>query len=125
METILVSEKQSHLRQLLEWELSDANFTCICVESSDQATEVMMVEKIDAVVIGMAWPPEDDLHMLCWLKKFYTDVPVVLFAGEEELRPKSIARLADAWVEKSSRIDLLITEVRHLVAKFSLPVVLS
>jgi len=119
MKTILVCEKQSNLRQLLELELSDAHFSSICVENCDQAVEAMMFERVDAAVVGMGWPAEDDLHTLSWLKEFYSEVPVVLFAGEEDLEPTSITSLADSWVEKSSRIDLLIDEVRHQTSEFS------
>lgn len=119
MANILIIEKQPHLRQLLEIELADADFTCFGVASSDQATDVLMVEKIDVVVLGVGWPVQDDVYMLCWLKNFYPNVPVVLFTGQEDLQPKSITRLADAWVEKSSCIDALIAEIRHLNTKFS------
>ncbi|MBT3605384.1 MAG: hypothetical protein HOE48_14175 [Candidatus Latescibacteria bacterium] len=115
MRTILLSEKQSHLLQLLEWEFSDADFACLCVESADQAKKIITGEKVDAVVLGLSWPSEEDVQLLCWVKKNHPETPVVLFAGEEELQPKSITHFADAWIEKSSHIDLLIEEVKSLI----------
>jgi len=115
--TILVIEKQAHLRQLIELELSDANFECIGVATSDEAHDVLLFDRVDVVVLGVGWPCQDDLHTLCWLKSFYPDIPIILFAGEEDLQPKSIVRLADVWVEKSSRIDLLLVGIRDLYKK--------
>lgn len=115
--TILVIEKQAHLRQLIEIELSDANFECIGVSTSDEANDVLMFNHVDVVLLGVGWPSQGDLHTLCWLKSFYPDIPIVLFAGEEDLQPRTIVRLADVWVEKSSRIDLLLVEIRNLCQK--------
>jgi len=115
--TILVIEKQAHLRQLIELELSDANFECIGAATSDEANDVLTFEKVDMVVLGVGWPSQEDLHTLCWLKSFFPELPIVLFAGEEDLHPKSIVRLADVWLEKSSRIDLLLVEIHRLGQK--------
>ncbi|MGA1199349.1 MAG: hypothetical protein ACO36I_22870 [Candidatus Latescibacterota bacterium] len=118
--TIHVIEKQAHLRQLIQLELSDASLDCFCVATSDEAHDVLMFEKVDVVVLGVGWPSQEDLHTLCWLKSFFPDLPIVLFAGEEDLQPKSIARLADVWVEKSSRIDLLLVEIQRFKQKMPL-----
>lgn len=114
MNTILLSETQSYLLQLLEWEFSDAGFACICVEGIDQAKEVLIGERVDAVVLGLGLPVEEDLYILFWVKKYFPHTPVVLFAGEEQVQPSSIKHVADAWVEKSSDVHPLIEKVKHL-----------
>lgn len=108
MQTVLVVEREPHLRQLLQIELLDANFHCICAEDSTEVGEILMFESVDLVVIGVGWPPQDDLHTMCWVKRFYPHIPVILFAAEEEVQPRSIVRVADFWVKKSSQIDLLV-----------------
>ena len=115
--TVLVIEKQAHLRQLIEMELCDAHFECVGVASSDEANDVLMFDHVDVVILGVGWPSQEDLHTLCWLKSYFPDLPIVLFAGEEDLQPRSIVRLADVWVEKSSRIDLLLVEIHDLCQK--------
>ncbi|MDA0712330.1 MAG: hypothetical protein O3B73_19205, partial [bacterium] len=69
METILVSEKEPHMRQLLEWELEDSNYLCVCVDSTHGAKIALLLERIDAVVLGIGWPAADDLDTLRLLKK--------------------------------------------------------
>lgn len=121
MATVLILEEQPHLRQLLELELSDAGYRCLSVADHDHLTEVLTSENVDVVVLGGGGSAQEDLYTLCWVKNFSPTIPVILFAGIEVLQPKSIARLADAWVEKCSCLDPLIAKVRHLCKGVSKP----
>lgn len=114
MQTILIVERQPHLRQLLELECSDAGYKCIGAADGEEAIDALIVEKVDAVILGLGWPPRNDLETMCWIKKWYPQTPVVLFAGIEDLDAADIVRMADVWVEKCSHVDWLIDELDHL-----------
>ena len=113
MATVLVVEKQPNMRLLMEMELADADHRGILVADGQEAEDALRFDRPDVVVVGMGWPPEDEFHTLFWLNKNWPELPVILFACKENIGSQSVGQLVDAWVEKNSRMDVLVDEINR------------
>lgn len=114
MAAVLVVEKQPNLRLLMEFELEDAEHQGVLLSDGAEALNLLEQERPDVVVLGMGWPPDDDMHTLCCLKNLYPDLPVILFSSSVELLKPEIVRMCEAFVLKHSNLDVLLSEIDRL-----------
>lgn len=118
MATVLVVEKQPNMRLLMEFELADAEYQGILAANEEEAMDALCCERPDVVVLGVGWPPEDDLKTLHRMKARYPDLPVVLFASSGEVKKPATMHLGDAFLLKHSNMDALMQEIDRQINGF-------
>lgn len=113
MATVLVVEKQPNMRLLMEMELADAGHRGILVADEGEAADALRFDRPDVAVVGVGWPPEDEVQTLLRLKQACPDLPLILFSCKENAGSPSMSQRVDAWVEKNSRMDALVDEINR------------
>jgi len=108
MATVLVVEKESNMRLLLELELADARYQSLAAADQSEVEDVMQFEHPDVAILGMGPHVDDEFRTLYWMKCQFPDLPIVLYAAGMDLSSSPVVRLADAVVVKRSDPEPLL-----------------
>ncbi len=117
MTRILIIEDDDEMRSLLEDFLKEEGYRADSAPNGPEGLRKASEESFDLVITDIRMPGLTGLDILSTIKKFRGEMPVVVitaFGGEEVYR-RSIARGADAYLEKPIHFSKLRCLLHDLV----------
>lgn len=120
---ILCTDDHADTRELLVFELTQAGFEVVCVESAEQALESARIQLFDLYVID-SWLPGLCGDELCQnIRKFDSRTPILFYsaAAHEADKDRAYAAGAQGYVVKPAKGDELIAEINRLIDQSKIP----
>ena len=119
MPTILLVEDEANQRLLYQMELEDEGYEVVFACTGREALQEAQRERPDLVVLDLRMPDMDGLEALQRLMALNQKLPVVIHSAYETYKDNFMAWAADAYVVKSSNVDVLKAEIRQVLARLS------
>lgn len=116
METILLVENDRNQRRLYQMELEEEGYRVIPTSDGREALQQVREEPPDLVVLDLLMPGLDGVETLDWMMDLDFDLPVIIYSAYGGV-DNVATRTADAYLVKSSNVDLLKAEVRRVLKK--------
>ena len=114
MTTILVVEDELNQRLLYQMELEDDGYRVVLASDGWEALQQVKEEHPDLVVLDLGMPGMDGIEALGRMMDQNAKLPVIIYSAYESFRD-SLAWAADAYVVKSSNLDVLMHEIERVL----------
>jgi len=112
MDTILLVEDDTILREVLQDSLSDLGHSCLAVGTLERAQQVLQEHHWDLVITDVNLSPgaqKEGLEIARWLKDHAAHTRVVLMSGSERSEmERSAAALGALFLPKPFEVDAMI-----------------
>lgn len=115
MAHLLVIDDEGDIRHLYAAELEDEGHTVITCGNRSDALEQLQHQVFDLVILDIQLDQESGLELLQQIAREQEDTPVILCTAYSCYKDDFSSWLADAYVVKSSNLDELKTQVRHIL----------
>ena len=119
MPTILLVEDEANQRLLYQMELEDEGYEVVFACNGREALQEAQRARPDLVVLDLRMPDMDGLEALQRLMALNQKLPVIIHSAYETHKDNFMTRAADAYVVKSSNVDVLKAEIRQVLARLS------
>ena len=116
MYTILVVEDEANQRMLYRMELEDDGYRVIEAGTGREALQKAGDGQPDLVVLDLRMPDIDGIEVLERLMDLNPRLPVIIHSAYETFKDNFMTWAADAYLVKSSDIDVLKAELRQVLA---------
>lgn len=116
MATILIVEDHHNHRLLLQMELEDEGHCVIPVGNGREAMEAVRERAPDLVVLDLIMPGMDGIDLMGRMLGCARKLPVIIHSGYD-YRDNLMTWPAEAYVVKSSNMDLLKMEIRRVLER--------
>ena len=117
MSTILIIEDEAAIRRVLNKIISEENDTYHVEEAENGLTglEMAMKKEYDLILCDIKMPKMDGVEVLEKLKKFQSDVPVIMISGHGDLDTavETMRLGAFDYISKPPDLNRLLTTVRN------------
>lgn len=117
MSKILVVDDESSIRLLYSEELTDEGYEVETAGTASEATEKLLREEYDLMVLDIKLKNESGLDLLQKIVRDRQNLPVILCTAFSCYKDDFSAWLADGYVVKSSNLKELKDEIRNVLAK--------
>jgi two-component system, NtrC family, nitrogen regulation response regulator NtrX len=126
MSTILIIEDEAAIRRVLNKIISEENDTYHVEEAENGLTglEMAMKKEYDLILCDIKMPKMDGVEVLEKLKKFQSDVPVIMISGHGDLDTavETMRLGAFDYISKPPDLNRLLTTVRNALLSKTLVV---
>ncbi len=116
MKTILLVENDRNQRRLYQMELEEEGYRVIPVSDGREALQQVKEELPDLMVLDLLMPGLDGVETLDWIIELKLDLPVIIYSAYGGV-DNAVTQAADAYLIKSSNVDLLKVEVQQVLMK--------
>ena len=116
MATVLVVDDNRNLRMLYEQELGDEGYRIVLAENGQEAMAKLDTHAPDAAVIEVWGKGLGELSLLRRLQKYRSHTSIIANTTRADANGR-IASLVDAYLIKSSNLNLLRMEIRKLLQR--------
>ena len=117
MARLLVIDDEGDIRHLYAAELEEDGHEVCTAGSSGEALELLHNREFDLVILDIQLDQESGLELLQKIAKERGQMPVILCTAFSSYRDDFSSWLADAYVVKSSDLNELKEQVRHVLAR--------
>lgn len=93
----------------------DETVKVISFQGAEPALEFMAANRIDLVISCINMPGMNGIDFLIQSKKLYPQIPFIIHTAYQEFKRDSAAWPLDAYVQKSSDPERLLTEIEQLL----------
>lgn len=121
MAKLLVIDDEGDIRHLYAAELEDEGHDVCTAGNSAEALELLHSREFDLVVLDIQLDQESGLELLQKIARERGQMPVILCTAFSSYRDDFSSWLADAYVVKSSDLNELKDQVRHVLARRTAP----
>ncbi len=115
MTTILVVEDELNQRLLYQMELEDDGYRVVLASDGWEALQQVKEEHPDLVVLDLGMPGMDGIEALGRMMDQNAKLPVIIYSACESFRDNLASWAADAYVVKSSNLDVLKHEIEQVL----------
>ncbi len=119
--TILAVDDEIHILELLKYNLETNGYYVITVETGEEALELLMNEKIDAVLLDLMLPKMDGLEVLRRIRAIekIKKIPVILLTAKSDEFDKvlGLETGADDYIAKPFSIRELQARVKAVLRR--------
>ena len=118
---VLVVEDEKKIALLIQRGLRECGFAVDMVHHGDQALEIILDHRFDAVVLDVMLPGHDGLSILRALRQKCHAVPVIILTARGEISEKveGLDLGADDYLAKPFSIEELIARLRAVIRRRS------
>jgi DNA-binding response OmpR family regulator len=117
MARLLVIDDEGDIRHLYAAELQDEGYQVETAGTSSEAIALLDSQEFDLVILDVQLNQESGLELLQTITRREENLPVILCTAFNSYRDDFSSWLADAYVVKSSNLDELKQEVKHVLEK--------
>ncbi len=114
MPTILLVENELNQRLLYQWELEDDGYRVVLASDGWEALQQVKEEHPD-LVLDLGLPGMNGIEALGRMMDQNAKLPVIIYSAYEGFRDNFMTRGADAYVVKSSNLDVLMHEIEQVL----------
>ena len=115
MTTILLVEDELNQRLLYQMELEDDGYRVVLASDGWEALQQVKEEHPDLVVLDLGMPGMDGIEALDRMMDQNAKLPVIIYSAYESFRDNYMTWTADAYVVKSSNLDVLMHEIERVL----------
>jgi DNA-binding NtrC family response regulator len=113
--TVLLVEDEANQRLLYQMELGDEGYRVLLASDGEQALESVRRDRPDVVVLDLLLPGIHGLELLDRIMGLNPALPVVIHSAYESYKDEFVTWAADAYVVKSSDLDVLKGEIARVI----------
>ncbi|OGG55494.1 MAG: hypothetical protein A3F84_18785 [Candidatus Handelsmanbacteria bacterium RIFCSPLOWO2_12_FULL_64_10] len=117
MATILVVEDQPNQRLLYQMELEEEGYRVVLASDGREALQNVQGEHPDLVVLDLRMPGMDGIETLGRMMALNSRLPVIIYSAYNSFMDNFMSWAAEAYLVKSSNVDLLKAEIRRVLLK--------
>ena len=117
MARLLVIDDEGDIRHLYAAELEDEGYEVCTAGNSGEALDLLRSREFDLVILDIQLDQESGLELLQKIAGERGQLPVILCTAFSSYRDDFSSWLADAYVVKSSDLNELKEQVRHVLAR--------
>jgi len=115
--TILFVDDDPNQREMYKRRLERRGYSVRVAVDADSAIASVKEACPDLVVLDLAMPERDGLSALQELLEIHPSLPVVINTAYPAYADDFVAWAADGWVEKSSDLTPLLTEIERALGR--------
>ena len=117
MVKILVVEDEKPINDLIEMNLSEAGYECVCAYDGITASDILEQERFDLVLLDIMLPGADGYEVLEYIKPM--EIPVIFLTakGTTEDKVKGLRLGADDYLTKPFEIVELLARVETILRR--------
>ena len=119
MPTILLVEDEANQRLLYRMELEDEGYQVVTAGNGREALQEAQRTRPDLVVLDLRMPGMDGLEALHRMLALNQSLPVIIHSAYETYKDNFMTWAADAYVVKSTNVDVLKAEIRQVLSRLS------
>ena len=119
MARLLVIDDEGDIRHLYAAELEDEGYEVVTAGDSAAAMALLESQSFDLVILDIQLDQESGLELLQTIARQKESPPVILCTAFNTYRDDFSSWLAEAYVVKSSNLEELKHEVKHVLARHS------
>ena len=119
MARLLVIDDEGDIRHLYAAELEDEGYEVVTAGDSAAAMALLESQSFDLVILDIQLDQESGLELLQTIARQKESLPVILCTAFNTYRDDFSSWLAEAYVVKSSNLEELKHEVKHVLARHS------
>ncbi|MDP6776515.1 MAG: response regulator [Candidatus Latescibacteria bacterium] len=119
MPTILLVEDEANQRLLYQMELEDEGYHVVSASNGREALQEAQRARPDLVVLDLRMPQMDGLEALERMMSLNPKLPIIIHSAYETFKDNFMTWAADAYVVKSSNLDILKAEIRRVPSGLS------
>ena len=119
MPTILLVEDEANQRLLYRMELEDEGYHVVTAGNGREALQEAERTRPDLVVLDLRMPGMDGLEALHRMLALNQSLPVIIHSAYETYKDNFMTWAADAYVVKSTNVDVLKAEIRQVLSRLS------
>ncbi|WP_219265657.1 response regulator transcription factor [Pseudomonas sp. Xaverov 259] len=116
MTTILVVDDEYLIADILSFALEDEGFMVVTASNGRKGLEVLDRERPALIITDFMMPVMDGLEFATAVRALPNQLPIILMSGAQAHIGMQRSDLFDAVVAKPFNIDLIIAEVKKLLA---------
>ncbi len=117
MARLLIIDDEGDIRHLYAAELEDEGYEVCATGNSSEALELLRTREFDLVILDIQLDQESGLELLQKIARERGQLPVILCTAFSSYRDDFSSWLADAYVVKSSDLNELKDQVRHMLER--------
>jgi DNA-binding response OmpR family regulator len=117
MARLLIIDDEGDIRHLYAAELEDEGHEVVSTGKSSEALDLLRHREFDLVILDIQLDHESGLELLQKIARERGQLPVILCTAFSAYRDDFSSWLADAYVVKSSDLNELKEQVRHVLAR--------
>jgi DNA-binding response OmpR family regulator len=117
MARLLIIDDEGDIRHLYAAELEDEGHEVVSTGKSSEALDLLRHREFDLVILDIQLDQESGLELLQKIARERGQLPVILCTAFSSYRDDFSSWLADAYVVKSSDLNELKEQVRHVLAR--------
>ena len=117
MVKILIVEDEKPINDLIEMNLSEAGYECVCAYDGITACDILETENFDLVLLDIMLPGADGYEVLEYVKPM--EIPVIFLTakGTTEDKVKGLKLGADDYLTKPFEIVELLARVESILRR--------
>jgi CheY-like chemotaxis protein len=117
MKRVLIVDDDILIQRLLIEELEEDGYQVSTASNGNDALYLLTSEheKYDLVILDLRMPKMDGLETIDFMLKLKLNLPVIVFSAYSSYINDPLAKVANAYVVKSSDISELKRKIRELV----------
>ena len=119
MPTILLVEDEANQRLLYQTELEDEGYHVVAAGNGREALQEAQKTRPDLVVLDLRMPGMDGIEALQRLLALNQKLLVIIHSADETFKDNFMTWAADAYVVKSSDVDVLKAEIRQVLSRLN------
>lgn len=113
--TILIIDDDKNMRELLELEFTDLDYSVITAASALKGLQILKDKPVHLVILDIKMPGMDGIEALEKIVAIQRDLPVVIHSAYSHYEENYLTWSASAYVVKSGNLTELIQKVNSLV----------
>ncbi len=117
MARLLVVDDERDIRHLFAAELEEEGYEVATAGDSASATALLDSQDFDLVILDIQLDQESGLELLQKIARKKEDLPIILCTAFSSYRDDFSSWLAEAYVVKSSNLDELKREIKHVLER--------
>ena len=117
MATIMVVEDEPNQRLLYQMEMEEVGYRVVLASSGREALQKVEEERPDLIVLDLRLPGMDGIELLGRILRVNNRIPVIIYSAYERFKENFMSWAADAYLVKSSNVDVLKGEVQRVLCE--------
>ena len=120
MQKILVIEDDANIRELVEWNLSEEGYRCICAGDGKEGVEAARREKPDLILLDLMLPSLDGFEVIKTLRMEGVQTPIIMLTAKTEETDKVISLEfgADDYITKPFGVRELKARIKAVLRRY-------
>jgi two-component system OmpR family response regulator len=116
---ILLVEDETAIARMIARGLAPHGHEVIAVESGEDETLPLLVDRVDLVLLDIHLPGKDGFAVLADIRRRRRDLPVIMLTAQDDVRSKvsSLDGGADDYITKPFAFDELTARIRALTRR--------